>query len=84
MTQLQTTTTENQVQATQNTHEVMTLKQVRDYCQIKRTTLWEWENSRGLRTIAVGGIKRVRRSDLEEFLRRHEQKKEVLDLAAAA
>ena len=81
---MQTTTIENQVPENQTIHELMTLKQVRDYCQIKRTTLWEWENSRGLRTIAVGGIKRVRRSDLDEFLRRHEQKKDVLGLAAAA
>ena len=70
---MQPTATENQVQANQNTHEVMTLSQVREFCQISRTTLWEWENSRGLRVIAVGGIKRVRRSDLDAFLSRHEQ-----------
>ena len=63
--------------------ELMTLKQTREFCKISRTSLWDWENNKGLRTIVVGGIKRVRRSDLEAFLRRHERKKEFLDLAAA-
>ena len=51
---------------------LLTLKEVREHCRIGRTTLWRWINERGLTTVDVGGIVRVRRSQLEEFLKRHE------------
>jgi len=41
-------------------------------CKLRsRSTLWKWQNERGLRTITIDGVKRIRRSDLNEFLRRH-------------
>lgn len=52
--------------------ELLTFKEVRAMCKLRsRSTLWKWQNERGLRTITIDGVKRIRRSDLNEFLRRH-------------
>jgi len=55
-----------------NDDTLLTLKEVRELCRVCRTTLWKWENERGLRTVNIGGVKRVRRGQLDEFLKRHE------------
>ena len=55
-----------------NDDTLLTLKEVCDLCRICRTTLWKWENERGVQTVNIGGIKRIRRGQLDEFLKRYE------------
>jgi hypothetical protein len=40
---------------------------------VSRTTLWRWREDMGLRTVKIGGIKRITEKDLQEFLGRHLQ-----------
>jgi len=47
------------------------LKDVQDKFGVSRSTVWRWHNERGLRVVRVGGITRVRASDLAEFEERH-------------
>jgi len=50
----------------------LTLQQVQDLLAISRTTLWRWQAEHGLKVVRVGDVVRIRESDLQEFLRRHE------------
>lgn len=52
--------------------QLLTFTEVCQLCKIGRTTLWGWQNAHGLRVICIGGVKRVRLSDLQSFLQRHE------------
>jgi excisionase family DNA binding protein len=56
-----------------NTERFLTLAEVRQRLAISKMTLWRWRQERGLREVRVGGCVRVRESDLEAFLNRHEQ-----------
>ena len=38
---------------------------------VSRSTLWRWIREHGLKVIRVGGVARIRESDLERFLSRH-------------
>ena len=38
---------------------------------VSRSTVWRWQAQHGLRVITVGGVKRIREADLNEFLERH-------------
>jgi excisionase family DNA binding protein len=47
--------------------EWLTLAQVAKIAKVSRTTVWRW-SKHGLRAIRIGGIVRVRWTDLNEFL----------------
>jgi excisionase family DNA binding protein len=51
--------------------ELLTVRDCLEELGIDRTTFWDWRTKRGLRSIHVGGVLRIRRSDLEAFLTRH-------------
>ncbi|HYV26815.1 MAG TPA: helix-turn-helix domain-containing protein [Candidatus Eisenbacteria bacterium] len=50
----------------------LTLSEVRAMLKVSRATLWRWANERGLKTLCVGDVVRIRESDLQAFLKRHE------------
>ena len=50
---------------------LMTVRDCLEELGIDRSTFWDWRTKRGLRSILIGGVLRVRRSDLEAFLTRH-------------
>jgi excisionase family DNA binding protein len=47
------------------------LKDVQDRFAVSRSTVWRWHAERGLRVVSVGGVTRIRESDLTEFVERH-------------
>jgi excisionase family DNA binding protein len=49
------------------------LKEVQERFGVSRTTIWRWHAERGLRVVTVGGITRVRESDLARFVEQHLQ-----------
>jgi excisionase family DNA binding protein len=55
----------------QNNH-FLKLKEVQDLLDVSRTTLWRWCAEQGLKVVRVGDVVRVRESDLQVFLKRHE------------
>lgn len=54
------------------TDRYLKLKEVKEMLGISRTTLWRWENERGLRVVRIGDVVRIRERDLEAFLGRNE------------
>jgi excisionase family DNA binding protein len=54
------------------TDRFLTLSEVRRLLSVSRATLWRWTAERGLRVVTVGNVTRIRESDLEAFLKRHE------------
>ena len=48
------------------------LKEVQDLLGVSRSTLWRWQAEHGLKVVRVGEVVRVRESDLQAFLKRHE------------
>ena len=48
------------------------LKDVQDLLHVSRSTLWRWQAEHGLKVVHVGSVTRIRESDLEVFLKRHE------------
>jgi excisionase family DNA binding protein len=48
------------------------LKEVQEMLGVSRTTVWRWHAERGLKIVTIGGVTRIRESDLEAFLRKHE------------
>ena len=48
------------------------LGEVAEKLAVSRPTVWRWHAERGLKVVSVGGVTRVRESDLEAFLKRHE------------
>jgi excisionase family DNA binding protein len=39
---------------------------------VSRSTVWRWTAENGLKVVRVGNVTRVRESDLQAFLKRHE------------
>lgn len=57
---------------TQHHNRFLKLKDVQDLLGVSRTTLWRWQAEHGLKVVRVGEVVRVRESDLQAFLKRHE------------
>lgn len=49
-----------------------TLSEVRRMLRVSRSTLWRWTMENGLKVVRVGSVTRIRESDLQAFLGRHE------------
>lgn len=60
------------------------LKEVQNLLGVSRSTVWRWHAERGLRVVSVGGVTRVRESDLEAFVNRHLRDEPLAKPAAAA
>lgn len=57
----------------QNTNDrFLKLQEVQALLGVSRTTLWRWQAEHGLKVVRVGDVVRVRESDLQVFLKRHE------------
>lgn len=39
---------------------------------VSRSTVWRWIVENGLKVVRIGGVTRIRESDLQAFLKRHE------------
>lgn len=50
---------------------------------VSRTTVWRWQAERGLKVVTIGGVTRIRESDLQAFLKRHEADGAGVDLLQA-
>lgn len=48
------------------------LGEVAQMFNVSRSTIWRWHAERGLKVVSIGGVTRVRESDLQTFLARHE------------
>lgn len=48
------------------------LAEVQQLLGVSRSSVWRWHAERGLKVVRVGGLVRVRESDLQAFLTRHE------------
>jgi excisionase family DNA binding protein len=47
------------------------LKDVQERFGVSRATVWRWHSERGLKVVCVGGVTRVRESDLQAFVEKH-------------
>lgn len=56
----------------QNNSRFLKLADVQALLGVSRTTLWRWQAEHGLKVVRVGDVVRVRESDLQVFLKRHE------------
>lgn len=48
------------------------LSEVQQMLNVSRSTVWRWTAENGLKVVRVGSITRIRESDLQAFLKRHE------------
>jgi excisionase family DNA binding protein len=48
------------------------LSEVRQMLSVSRSTLWRWQEERGLKVVKIGDVTRIRESDLMAFLKRYE------------
>ena len=53
------------------------LADVQTMVGVSRSTVWRWQAEHGLKVVRVGDVVRVRESDLQAFLRRHETASEA-------
>ncbi len=59
------------------------LGEVGQMFNVSRSTVWRWHAERGLKVVTIGGVTRVRESDLQAFLARHETNGAGVGLAVA-
>ena len=57
---------------TPHNNRFLKLKEVQDLLGVSRSTVWRWQAEHGLKVVRVGDVVRVRESDLQAFLKRHE------------
>ena len=57
--------------------QFLTLAEVRALLSVSRATLWRWQVEHGLKVVRIGGVTRIRESDLNAFLQRHESVNET-------
>ena len=57
-----------------NQERFLKLAEVQAMLGVSRSTIWRWYAERNLRVVRVGGMTRIRASDLQVFLERHESK----------
>lgn len=50
----------------------LTLGDVQKMFSVSRSTVWRWHAERGLKVVTIGAVTRIRESDLQAFLSRHE------------
>jgi len=48
------------------------LAEVQAMLGVSRSTVWRWTVERGLKVVSIGNVTRIRESDLNVFLQRHE------------
>ena len=48
------------------------LNEVQQMFGVSRSTVWRWHAERGLKVVTIGAVTRIRESDLQAFLKRHE------------
>jgi excisionase family DNA binding protein len=48
------------------------LGEVQTLFGVSRSTVWRWTTENGLKVVRVGSVTRIRESDLQAFLKRHE------------
>ena len=58
---------------------LLTLSEVRTLLNVSRATLWRWTAEHGLKVVRVGNVTRIRESDLQAFLKRHETSAECAE-----
>ena len=51
--------------------QLLTLKQVGERLQASRTSVWRAIHERGLRCVRIGGLVRVKESDLAVWIEKH-------------
>jgi len=50
----------------------LTIGDIQQMLTVSRSTVWRWQAEHGLKVVRVGACVRVRESDLQAFLKRHE------------
>lgn len=58
------------------TEQFLKLSEVQAMLAVSRSTLWRWIAEKGLKVVRVGHVTRIRESDLQAFLERHENAQE--------
>lgn len=48
------------------------LCEVQEMFGVSRSTVWRWQAERGLKVVTIGGVTRIRESDLQAFVQRYE------------
>ena len=50
----------------------LTSSQIQEMLRVSRSTVWRWTTENGLKVVRVGNVTRIRESDLQAFMKRHE------------
>ena len=55
-----------------STERFLRLREVQSMLGVSRSTVWRWTAENGLKVVRVGNVTRIRETDLQAFLKRHE------------